>query len=129
MAVLDSRDDGIQPTTGYKDCNGTYLNGDAQKIPSKPNLDHLDVIDIRRGKIEHSLRAEIFEKLQPAPGEEKQMPTTLLYDETGLKLFEKITYLDEYYLTNNELEVLSTYADEIAQRIHPGTMMLELGSG
>ncbi|KAI9883040.1 MAG: hypothetical protein M1823_005190 [Watsoniomyces obsoletus] len=129
MAVLDSRDDGIQPQNGYGEHHGTYLNGHASKALPSATIDHLDVIDIRRGKIEQSLSEQIFEKLQPAPGMEKQMPTMLLYNETGLKLFEKITYLDEYYLTNNELEVLRTYADAIAQRIHPGTIMLELGSG
>lgn len=47
----------------------------------------------------------------------------------GLKIFEEITYLDEYYLTNAEIEVLKTYADEIAARIPKGSRLVELGSG
>ena len=95
-----------------------------------PILDHgCRVIDIRQERIEHSLRADLMEQLQPGIGMEKRMPTLLLYDEAGLKLFEEITYLDEYYLTNAEIEVLNEYADAIAQRIRPGSIMMELGSG
>lgn len=59
------------------------------------------------------------------------MPTLLLYNEKGLKLFEKITYLEEYYLTRQEIEVLETCADRIADRIalKPGAIVVELGSG
>ena len=49
--------------------------------------------------------------------------------EPGLKLFEQITYLDEYYLTNAEIEVLETHADAIARRIPEGSRLVELGSG
>lgn len=87
------------------------------------------IIDIRRGTIQHSIRDDMMEMLKPAAGEEKKMPTLLLYDEAGLKLFEDITYLDEYYLTNAEIEVLTKNALEMAQFIRPGSMLVELGSG
>ena len=57
------------------------------------------------------------------------MPTMLLYNEAGLKLFEDITYLEEYYLTNAEIEVLNHHADRIADRIGTGSQLIELGSG
>ena len=57
------------------------------------------------------------------------MPTLLLYDEEGLQLFEEITYLDEYYLTNAEIETLNTHAEAIARLIKPGSQVIELGSG
>lgn len=62
---------------------------------------------------------------------EKRLPTLLLYSEEGLKLFEKITYLEEYYLTGQEIEVLEKNADRIAERLapKPDTMIVELGSG
>ncbi|KAB2579379.1 Ergothioneine biosynthesis protein 1 [Lasiodiplodia theobromae] len=87
------------------------------------------IIDIRRDAGEVSLAAAISEGLRPAPGCEKTLPTLLLYDEAGLRLFEKITYLDEYYLTNAEIEVLEAYSDSIAEHIQPGSMIVELGSG
>lgn len=57
------------------------------------------------------------------------MPTLLLYDEKGLQLFEDITYLEEYYLTNAEIEVLTTHAEAIARLIEPDSQIIELGSG
>ncbi|KAI9679296.1 MAG: hypothetical protein M1817_005316 [Caeruleum heppii] len=88
-----------------------------------------EVIDIRRGVIQHSILDDMMQKLQPALGQEKKMPTLLLYDEVGLKLFEDITYLPDYYLTNAEIETLELHATEIAARIVPGSMVVELGSG
>lgn len=46
-----------------------------------------------------------------------------------MKLFEEITYLDEYYLTNAEIEALTKHADVIAEHIPPGSRLIELGSG
>lgn len=57
------------------------------------------------------------------------MPTMLLYDANGLKLFEKITYVKEYYLTNAEIEVLETNSRRIVERIPDNAQLLELGSG
>jgi L-histidine Nalpha-methyltransferase / hercynylcysteine S-oxide synthase len=37
--------------------------------------------------------------------------------------------LDEYYLTNAEIDVLTTWGKEMAQNIQSGTMVVELGSG
>lgn len=42
---------------------------------------------------------------------------------------EQITYLDEYYLTNAEIDVLERSADSIANAIPSGSMVVELGSG
>jgi len=49
--------------------------------------------------------------------------------EAGLKLFEDITFLDEYYLTNAEIEALERHAREIAARLPEGSRLIELGSG
>ncbi len=92
---------------------------------------HSDVstIDIRQGGFGTSLVDEIREKLNPGKGQERKMPTLLLYDEEGLQLFEDITYLEEYYLTNAEIETLTTHAEAIAGLIEPGSQVIELGSG
>jgi L-histidine Nalpha-methyltransferase / hercynylcysteine S-oxide synthase len=37
--------------------------------------------------------------------------------------------LDEYYLTNNEIEVLKRSAADIASQIPAGAAVIELGSG
>ncbi|KAL8997597.1 MAG: hypothetical protein Q9169_003144 [Polycauliona sp. 2 TL-2023] len=84
----------------------------------------LDIEDIRRDQVGISLLHEIGTALR-----EKRLPTLLLYDERGLKLFEDITYLDEYYLTNAEIDVLKSHATEIAALIPDESDILELGSG
>ncbi|EMD69895.1 hypothetical protein COCSADRAFT_32544 [Bipolaris sorokiniana ND90Pr] len=88
-----------------------------------------NIIDIRVDKAESDILADIKKGLRPVADAEKTLPTLLLYDQEGLRLFEQITYQEEYYLTNAEIEVLETYADKIAQRISPGSIVVELGSG
>jgi uncharacterized SAM-dependent methyltransferase len=46
-----------------------------------------------------------------------------------LKLFEQITFLEEYYLTNAEIEVLESFANNIVERTVEGTRLVEFGSG
>jgi uncharacterized SAM-dependent methyltransferase len=87
------------------------------------------IIDIRVGETEFDILQDIKNGLRPNAGEQKTLPTLLLYDEAGLRLFEKITYLDEYYLTNAEIEVLENNADRMAERVRPGSVVVELGSG
>ena len=87
------------------------------------------IIDIRRGTLDYGIVEQMRDMLHPRENGEKQLPTLLLYDEAGLKLFEDITYLDEYYLTNAEIEVLEKHADEITAHIQSGSTVVELGSG
>ena len=89
----------------------------------------VSVSDIRREGSEFSILDEMRNLLNPEKGPEKRMPTMLLYDEQGLKLFEDITYLDEYYLTNAEIEVLEKHAADITRFIKAGSQIVELGSG
>ena len=58
---------------------------------------HINIIDIRTETDEQSILGEIQSGLRPQDGEQKSLPTMLLYAEAGLKLFEAITYLEEYY--------------------------------
>ncbi|KAH6718083.1 C-type lectin protein [Leptodontidium sp. MPI-SDFR-AT-0119] len=88
----------------------------------------VDIIDIRHDAVELSLKDEILNSLNPQEGP-KRLPTLLLYDERGLQLFEEITYLEEYYLTNAEIDVLRNSARNIAEAIPSGSMVVELGSG
>lgn len=89
-----------------------------------------DIIDIRSDAAGIELKQLIHTglKAQDRSGE-KTLPTLLLYDTKGLKLFEQITYLDEYYLTGEEIQVLETHADRIAERIPTNALIVELGSG
>ena len=53
------------------------------------------IIDIRSDTAGIEILAEIKRGLRPENGGEKKLPTLLLYDADGLRLFEKITYLQE----------------------------------
>ena len=61
----------------------------------------------------------------------KALPAWLFYDSEGTLLFEKITYLPEYYLTRTERELLRHHAKEVLdiagedQRVK----LVELGAG
>lgn len=61
-----------------------------------------------------------------------QLPSTLLYDEKGLRLFDEITNLKEYYLYESELDILKKFSDSIANQLLspdlPNTV-IELGCG
>ena len=85
--------------------------------------------DIRQNEIGPSVLDDLRQGLRPLNGGEKRLPTLLLYDEEGLRLFEDISYLEEYYLTNAEVEILERYATEIAACVPHGCLILELGSG
>lgn len=87
------------------------------------------IIDIRSDTAGINLKQEIKAGLNAEDGEDKTLPTLLLYDDKGLKLFEKITYLEQYYLTGQEIQVLTEHADKIADRIPNGALVVELGSG
>lgn len=87
------------------------------------------IIDIRSDSAGINLKQEIRACLHGKDSGEKTLPTLLLYDDRGLKLFEEITYLDQYYLTGEEIQVLTDHADNIADRIPNEALVVELGSG
>ena len=59
----------------------------------------------------------------------KRLSPTYLYDAHGSALFELICRQPEYYLTRTELEIMRRHGREIAERIGPRALLLELGSG
>ncbi|TQB70368.1 hypothetical protein MPDQ_000634 [Monascus purpureus] len=97
--------------------------------PSLYPAEGVDIVDIRQNPLEISLVKDIYRSLQPSEGTRRSLPTVLLYDARGLKLFEEITYLDEYYLTNAEIDTLSSHAKKIVERIPDHAQLVELGSG
>lgn len=72
------------------------------------------------------------------PANQKTLPTLLLYNERGLRLYDVITTeAPEYYLFAAEEEILREHADDILRVMHtreggdiiPGEVVLELGAG
>lgn len=105
-----------------------------RKMPAQP-----EVVDARFDQctiIADDTRQQIMTGLNQ-PANKKTLPTLLLYNECGLRLYDKITTeAPEYYLFAAEEEILKKHADEIVQVMHakegevcPGEIVLELGAG
>jgi L-histidine N-alpha-methyltransferase len=56
------------------------------------------------------------------------LPSKYFYDQAGMRLFEQITELPEYYLTRTEWSILTREADAIVDRVRPHELV-EIGSG
>ena len=77
------------------------------------------------GFLANALRADARAGLTASP---KTIPAKWDYDERGSELFEKITRLDEYYLTRAERSILRSVAGQIAAATSAHTLV-ELGAG
>ena len=84
-----------------------------------------------------SIRDQIISDLSQPVGC-KSLPTLLLYDERGLRIYDEITTdAPEYYLFPAEEEILKNKADEIVRVMHSGVangqpvdeVVVELGAG
>jgi L-histidine N-alpha-methyltransferase len=73
-----------------------------------------------------SLVADVLRGLQSAP---KRLSPMYFYDERGSQLFDAICEVPEYYITRTETRILEEHAQEIADRIGPNALLVELGSG
>ncbi|KAI0260686.1 DUF323 domain-containing protein [Gloeopeniophorella convolvens] len=90
---------------------------------------------------EAGIRSEIIRGLSLPVGQ-KTLPTLLLYDEEGLRIYDDITtHADEYYLFPAEENILKNHAEDIVrimhtlaheageQRPNSESIVLELGAG
>ena len=60
---------------------------------------------------------------------QKMISPKYFYDERGSKLFEDITQLPEYYLTDTELAIMEQRIDEIVDLIGAQASLIEFGAG
>jgi dimethylhistidine N-methyltransferase len=59
----------------------------------------------------------------------KELPCKLLYDAAGAELFERITEVEDYYLTRAEHALLAAELPAIAELVGPRARVIEPGSG
>lgn len=59
----------------------------------------------------------------------KTLSSKYFYDQSGSELFERITELDEYYLTRTELYIMQSNISDIAEKLGEHIQLIELGSG
>ena len=60
---------------------------------------------------------------------QKTLPSKLLYDEEGSRLFEAICELPEYYVTRSEVSLLKSVATAVSATIPGNAALVEFGSG
>jgi hypothetical protein len=101
-----------------------------------PNVHTYQIIDIRStsdtGTDDAFGDSNLIESIVAGldkPYNQKSIPTLVLYDNRGLQLFDQITYLPEYYLTNAEIDILKHKGDQVVAHIPDGSAVIELGAG
>jgi dimethylhistidine N-methyltransferase len=60
---------------------------------------------------------------------QKAIPCAYLYDHRGMRYFDQICRLPEYYPYRTEIRILQSHAPEIAELIGADAVLYELGSG
>lgn len=75
--------------------------------------------------IDHDTAALALAGLTATP---KTLPPKLFYDAAGVRLFEAITRIPEYYLTRTERALLDRVAPAIADLAAPGSVLVEYGA-
>jgi Histidine-specific methyltransferase, SAM-dependent len=88
-----------------------------------------NIIDIRGEKSEVSLAEQIRSGLKDGRSTGRSLPSMLLWSEKGLKLFEAVSRLDDYYVARTEIDIFERHAADMAEKVKSHSMLVELGSG
>ena len=112
--------------------NGNKFNI-TDAVPSATNVNCIstngnasELLDIKNNQSELCLVQLVRESLcDPKPS----LSSLLLWNGRGLQLFEKITQLPDYYISGLEKQILEQHCEDIARKIQPGSMIIDLGCG
>jgi len=81
----------------------------------------------------HNVKPELVDQRQEIltglKADRKYISPKYFYDEAGSRLFDRITELDEYYVTRAERSILQASGREICAYLSDDTMLIEPGSG
>jgi dimethylhistidine N-methyltransferase len=81
---------------------------------------------LEREPASSDFRSDVMAGLSSRP---RTLPYKYFYDAHGAALFQKICELPEYYPTRTELEILNSYAKEMAAQFGQGIELIGLGTG
>ncbi|KAJ4482382.1 DUF323 domain-containing protein [Lentinula aciculospora] len=94
-----------------------------------------EIVNVQTSENLRAIQQQILDGLQRPTGH-KTLPTMLLYDERGLRLYDDITTkAPEYYLFSAEEDILKNHSTDIVMAMHnstgciPGETVIELGAG
>ena len=74
-------------------------------------------------------RTQIEQIVTGLSASQKQISPKYFYDERGSKLFDEITRLPEYYLTETEFGIMRDNIEEIVELVGKQASLIEFGSG
>lgn len=57
------------------------------------------------------------------------LPSSIISDDIGLRIWSELTHAPEYYQTRVEIELLERYGSEIVKEIPSQCTLIDLGSG
>ena len=95
-------------------------------------LDHTgrSVLRIGAGKdIDGFLLSSIHSQLLNNDSGDKHLPSALLSDEPGQKLWSAVTHTPEYYLTSAEIRLFELFGHDICSLVPDNAVMIDLGCG
>src|SRR5918993_1803025 len=90
-------------------------------LPPRPTPTFVDLLTTATDP-----RAELTEALQQP---QAFIPPKYFYNSLGSRLFEAICELPEYPLMRTERAIVDAHVHEIAARIGPGSVLIDLGAG
>jgi hypothetical protein len=89
------------------------------------------IIDIGGSRVEESVKGALLKALARAVAGESDvvLPDELLYDGAGHQIWSRIIYYLDYYQTRDEISLFDANGDDIVDRIRPGAVLIDIGSG
>ncbi|KAK5453479.1 hypothetical protein LTS15_006664 [Exophiala xenobiotica] len=67
--------------------------------------------------------------LQPDVSGRRFLPTAMLYNDSGMEIWQRITHLPTYYQTTDEIILLEHHGKDLAGYVQAGSVILDIGSG
>lgn len=93
-----------------------YSGSDASKIATDETLFN-DIVKGLQGTSTYTIPGDVDNPEDRKFGFRRTLPTTVLYSEKGLLLYDQLVEAPEYYLWNAEIDILKKYSSEIALRM------------
>jgi hypothetical protein len=90
------------------------------------------VIDIGGSRLDGTCKAEIEQKLLWKWGQfqkNRLLPSSVLHNDGGLKMWGGMTRLPQYYQTKDEIELLHRNGEDLAGSLSMTSTLIDLGCG
>lgn len=81
--------------------------------------------------MQDNLGGRLLRILQTKDNESRKptLPDELLYDDSGLPIWNEIISTREFYQTHDEVALFEQHGEKIAKRVKSGVTMIDLGAG